>query len=89
MKKRTKKLLSISDSTEFAGLNSVPAEMDESFLLLFFKKEGLCLTYFPFAYLGSYKKETKTFIRYVILISQHNSKLALASLIESNESPQL
>jgi hypothetical protein len=42
LKKRTKKLLSVSDSTEFAGLNSVPMAMDESFLLLFFKKEDSC-----------------------------------------------
>jgi len=39
LKKRTKKLLSVSDPPEFARVNSVPVEMDESFLLLFFKKE--------------------------------------------------
>jgi hypothetical protein len=38
-KKRTKKLLSDSDSTEFPRSNSVPAAMDESFLLLFSKKK--------------------------------------------------
>jgi hypothetical protein len=27
------------DSSGFAGLNAVPVAMDESFLLLFFKKE--------------------------------------------------
>jgi len=41
LQKRTKKLLSVSDSSEFSGSNSVPTAMDESFLLLFFKKEVL------------------------------------------------
>jgi len=41
LKKRTKKLLSVSDRTEFAVLNSVPVAIGESFLLLFFKKEDL------------------------------------------------
>jgi len=54
LKKRTKKLLSVSDSTEFTRPKSVPVAMDKSFLLLFFKKEGLCCLYFPSAYLGSY-----------------------------------
>jgi len=45
LKKSSKKLLSVSDSVEFASSDSVPAAMDEGFLLLFFKKEGLCFPY--------------------------------------------
>jgi len=41
LKKRTKKLLSVSAGTEFYCSNSVPAAREESFLLLFFKKEAL------------------------------------------------
>jgi len=41
LKKRTKKLLSVSDASEVDGLNSVSSAMDKSFLLLFFKKEAL------------------------------------------------
>ena len=37
---RNKKLLSVSDNTEFPSLNSVPAGIDESFLLLFSKKKA-------------------------------------------------
>jgi hypothetical protein len=39
--KQTRKLFSVSNSPNFARVNSVPAAMDESFLPLFFKKEGL------------------------------------------------
>jgi len=49
LKKRSKKLLSIADGTEFELANSVPTETDKSFLILavatcdplFFKKEHL------------------------------------------------
>jgi hypothetical protein len=41
LKKRTKKLLSIWDSSEFTHSNNIPAAIDESFLLLFCKKEAL------------------------------------------------
>jgi len=41
LKKRTKKLLSVQDRSEFTRSNSVPQAMDKSFLLLFFKKEDL------------------------------------------------
>jgi len=41
LKKRTKKLSSVSDRTESAGPNTMPPAMDKSFLLLFFKKEAL------------------------------------------------
>jgi hypothetical protein len=41
LKKRTKKLLSVSDSSELSSSNSVPVAMDKSFLVLFFKKEAL------------------------------------------------
>jgi len=41
LKKRSKKPLSVSDGTESSRSNSVPMATDESFLLLFFKKEAL------------------------------------------------
>jgi hypothetical protein len=41
LKKRTKKLLSIAGSTRAARVNHLPDAMGKSFLLLFFKKEGL------------------------------------------------
>jgi len=41
LKKRTKKLLSVQNRSEFTRSNSVPQAMDKSFLLLFFKKEDL------------------------------------------------
>jgi len=41
LKKRTKKLLSVWDGTEFAGPNSTPTAIDKSFLLLFSKKKFL------------------------------------------------
>jgi hypothetical protein len=41
LKKRTKKLLSIAGSTQSAFLARLPAALGKSFLLLFFKKEGL------------------------------------------------
>jgi len=47
-----------------ANSNTVPAAMDEGFLLLFFKKEVLFLLSIAFAYLGSYiflEEEMKTF----------------------------
>src|ERR1039457_2895453 len=43
LKKRSKKLLSTSAGTEFEWENSVLSDTDESFLLLFFKKEDSCL----------------------------------------------
>jgi len=45
-------------------MNSVPMAIDESFLLLFFKKEVLFFFLFLFVYLGSYlffKKESASF----------------------------
>jgi len=54
---RNKKLLSVSDGTEFGSLNSVPAAMGESFLLLFFKKEGLFFAYFPFCQTRQLRKQ--------------------------------
>jgi hypothetical protein len=41
LKKRSKKLLSIADGTEFEQANSVRSLTDKSFLVLFFKKEQL------------------------------------------------
>jgi hypothetical protein len=41
LKKRTKKLLSVTGGTELAHLNGVPNAFSKSFLLLFFKKEVL------------------------------------------------
>jgi hypothetical protein len=55
LQKRPKKLFSVLISTEFASMNSVPMAIDESFLLLFFKKEVLFFFLFLFVYLGSYK----------------------------------
>jgi hypothetical protein len=43
LKKRSKKLLSVKDGTETSGSNATRTAMDESFLLLFFKKEALYL----------------------------------------------
>jgi len=40
LKKRTKKLLSVLGSTEFANLNSVPAAIDKSFCFFFSKKKA-------------------------------------------------
>jgi hypothetical protein len=41
LKKRTKKLLSVKGGTGLAHLNRLLAAISKSFLLLFFKKEGL------------------------------------------------
>jgi hypothetical protein len=41
LKKRTKKLLSIAGGTILAHLDRAPDAISKSFLLLFFKKEGL------------------------------------------------
>jgi hypothetical protein len=41
LKKRTKKLLSVSGCPELSGLDRDELAIDKSFLLLFFKKEGL------------------------------------------------
>jgi hypothetical protein len=41
LKKRSKKLLSVSGSTEPAHAGASPGAMSKSFLLLFFKKEAL------------------------------------------------
>jgi len=41
LKKRTKKLLSVTGGTQLAKLNHPPDAISKSFLLLFFKKEVL------------------------------------------------
>jgi len=43
LKKRTKKLFSVSGATEFTRVGSMPQAMNKSFLFLFFKKEVLSL----------------------------------------------
>jgi len=43
LKKRSKKLSSVADGTEFELVNSVQSQTDKSFLVLFFKKVLLAL----------------------------------------------
>jgi len=54
LKKRTKKLLSVSGSTESADLDWLADATDKSLLLLFFRKEVLSCLFSFSPYLGSY-----------------------------------
>jgi len=65
LKKRSKKLSSISAGTEFKPANSVLSEIDKSFLVLFFKKELLAFLLFQWVdlpgQLAFFKKENACF----------------------------
>jgi hypothetical protein len=60
--KKEPKLLSVSDGTEFASVNSVPAEMDEKFFASFFQKRRPLLHLFRFRLPGQLRKRSKSFI---------------------------